>query len=146
MQFNIAVKDINALADQEVTAIYTRLSWPDSGSTSSIQKELDKRYLKKTNDVHPLMALALIWVDDFLVGWVGSRPWPEKFKGKPVTAQTVECFVDFDYRRRGLAKMGLLALIAAKKINRNEIVSVYDSSVVPLAQQCGCTTVIYCQP
>lgn len=146
MQFVIAIKDINALADAEVTAIYTRLSWPDSGSTSSIQKELDKRYLKKTGEAHPPMALAILWLDGTLVGWVGTRPWPEKFKGKPVTAQTVECFIDPDYRRRGLAKLGLTALIAAGKLNRNEIVSVYDPMVVPLAQQCGCKVVIYCVP
>lgn len=157
MQFTIAIKDINALSDIEVTAIYMRLSWPDSGSTSSIQKELDKRYLRvsydthpaaetieKINAPHPSMALAFLWVDEFLAGWVGTRHWPEKFKGRPVTAQTIECFIDPDYRRRGLAKMGLLALISAGKLNREEIVSVYEPSVVSLAQQCGCKVVIYC--
>lgn len=159
MQFDISIKDINALSDEEVTAIYTRLSWPDSGSTSSIQKELDKRYLwqvydthpsskiiTKNNDQHPPMAMAFLRVDGFLAGWVGTRHWPEKFKGRPVTAQTIECFVDPAYRRRGLAKLGVLALIAAGSLKRNEIVSVYEPMVVLLAQQCGCKVVIYCDP
>ena len=91
------------------------------------------------------MALALVWLDDTLVGWVGSRPWPEKFKGRPITAQTLECFVDPEYRRRGIAKLGLLALISAGAINKDEIVSVYSPEVVHLAQQCGCKVVIYCE-
>lgn len=145
MQFIINVKDINALSDTEITAIYTRLSWPDSGSESSIQKELDKRYLRKTGENHPAMALAFVWLDGVLVGWVGTRPWPEKFKGEAVTAQTVECFVDPAYRRRGLAKLGLLALITAGKLDREQVVSVYERGVVALAQQCGCKIVIYCE-
>lgn len=158
MRFEIQIKDINALSDVEITAIYMRLSWPNSGSASSIQKELDKRYIRikydthpasdgveKINSDHPPMALAFVWLDGTLVGWVGTRHWPEKFKGRPVTAQTVECFVDPAYRRRGLAKMGLLALISAGQLNREEIVSVYDPSVVALAQSCGCQTVIYCE-
>lgn len=146
MHIVINIKDINVLSDVEVTAIYTRLSWPDSGSASSIQKELDKRYLKKTGEAHPPMALAFVWLDAVLAGWVGTRPWPEKFKGRPVMAQTIECFVDSAYRRRGLAKLGLLALITAGALHRDKIVSVYDPTVVPLAQSCGCRTVIYCEP
>lgn len=145
MDISIKIKDINRLGLVDVTAIMTRLSWPDSGSDSSIQKELDKRYLNVRPGPHPEMAIALIWVDETLAGWVGSRPWPEKFKGRPVTAQTVECFVDPEYRRRGIAKLGLLALIADNKIDKTKIVSVYASNVVRLAQQCGCTFVIYCE-
>lgn len=159
MRLDIDVKDLHELVADEVTVIYNRLSWPDSGSTSSMQKELAKRYLWAVLDTHPPtryvqkldapqppMAVALLRVDGVLVGWVGTRHWPEKFKGRPVTAQTVECFVAPDYRRRGLAKLGLLALIAAGRLNREEIVSVYEPTVVDLAQQCGCKVVIYCDP
>jgi hypothetical protein len=145
MDFVIKIKDINKLGLVDVTAIYSRLSWPDSGSDSSIQKELDKRYINRQPGLHDEMALALVWLDDTLVGWVGSRPWPEKFKGRPITAQTLECFVDPEYRRRGIAKLGLLALISAGAINKDEIVSVYSPEVVHLAQQCGCKVVIYCE-
>ena len=145
MQFIINIKDINALSVVDVTTIYTRLSWPDSGSDSSIQKELEKRYLSPIPEKHPEMALALVWIDDTLVGWVGNRPWPEKFKGDPITAQTIECFVDPAFRRRGVAKLGLQALIAAGKLNRNDFVSVYAPEVVELAKSCGCKTVIYCE-
>lgn len=146
MQLVIKIKDINHLGLVDVTAIMTRLSWPDSGSDSSIQKELSKRYLHVNHEQqHPEMALALIWIDDTLAGWVGSRPWPEKFKGRPVTAQTVECFVDPEYRRRGIAKLGLQALITAGFVKRDQIVSVYSPDVIKLAEQCGCKIVIYCE-
>jgi len=146
MDITIKIKDINRLGLVDVTAIMTRLSWPDSGSDSSIQKELSKRYLHVNHEQpHPEMALALIWVDDTLAGWVGSRPWPEKFKGRPVTAQTVECFVAPEYRRRGIAKLGLQALITAGFVKRDQIVSVYSPDVIKLAEQCGCKVVIYCE-
>lgn len=145
MEFVIKIKDINDLGLIEVTAIYTRLSWPDSGSNSSMQKELDKRYKEKQPGPHPNMAVAVVWLDETIVGWVATRPWPEKFKGKAVTAQTVECFVDPEFRRRGIARLGLQALISAGALNRDEIVSVYAPEVVKLAQQCGCKVVIYCE-
>lgn len=145
MEFVIKIKDINRLGLVDVAAIMTRLSWPNSGSDSSIQKELDKRYLNIQPGPHPEMAIALIWVDETLAGWVGSRPWLEKFKGREVTAQTVECFVDPAYRRKGIAKLGLLTLISAGFVDKNEIVSVYAPEAVHLAKQCGCNIVIYCE-
>lgn len=145
MDITIKIKDINRLGLVDVTAIMTRLSWPDSGSDSSIQKELSKRYLNIQPGPHPEMTVALIWVDETLAGWVGTRPWPEKFKGRPVTAQTVECFVDPEYRRRGIAKLGLQALITAGAVKRDQIVSVYSPDVIKLAEQCGCKIVIYCE-
>jgi len=147
MNINIKIKDINQLGLVDVTAILTRLSWPDSGSDSSIQQELSKRYLHVNHEQpYPEMAIALVWVDETLAGWVGSRPWPEKFKGRPVTAQTVECFVDPAYRRRGIAKLGLQSLITAGAVKRDQIVAVYAPDVVKLAEQCSCKIVIYCEP
>lgn len=144
MELSIRLKDINALGPVDVAAIMTRLSWPNSGSTSSIQKELDKRYINPQPGPHPEMAIALIWLDDVLVGWVGTRSWPERFKGRPITAQTIECFIDPEYRRRGFAKLGIQALIAVGKIDRNDFVSVYSGEVIKLAQACGCKTVLFC--
>lgn len=146
MEFVIKIKDINKLSLIDVTAIMTRLSWPDSGSDSSMQKELHKRYVDVAAFPQPEMALALVWVDDTLAGWVGTRPWPEKFKGRPIMAQTVECFVDAAYRRRGLAKLGLHALISAKHICRDKPVSTYAPEVMKIAKQCGCNIVLLCQP
>ena len=145
MRLVIKIKDINELSPIDVVGIYTRLSWPDSGSTSSIQKELAKRYITPESGAHPEMAIALIWLDGVLAGWVGTRPWPEKFKGEPITAQTVECFVAPEFRRRGLAKLGLQALITGGKINRNDFVAVYAPEVVPIAEQCGCRVVLFCE-
>lgn len=145
MEISIRLKDINELGLIDVTAIMSRLSWPDSGSDSSIQKELEKRYIHIQPGPHPKMRLALIWLDDVLVGWVGTRPWPEKFKGKPITAQTVECFVDPEYRRLGFARLGLQALISAGFLDRDAPVSVYAAEVVPVARSCGCKTVLLCE-
>jgi GNAT superfamily N-acetyltransferase len=125
--------------------MYTRLSWKDSDSTSGIQKELQKRYIDIEPGPHPNMEIATIWLDGVFVGWVGTRAWPEKFKGRPVTAQTVECFVAPEFRRRGLAKIGLQALITAGKINRDDFVAVYAPEVVRMAEQCGCKTVLFCE-
>lgn len=144
-EFSIRIKSINKLSPIDVATICTRLSWPDSGSDSSIQKELDKRYLNPKPGPHPDMSIAMIWLNDILVGWVGTRLWPEKFKGDPVTAQTVECFVDPAYRRKGLARIGLQALISADYLNRKQPVSVYAPEVVELARSCGCRVVLFCE-
>lgn len=145
MNINIQIKDVNRLESSDVAAIMARLSWPASDSASSIQKELDKRYLNIQPGPHPDMAIALVRVNNTLAGWVGSRPWPEKFKGRPVIAQSIECFVDPEYRRRGIAKLGLQALITAGAIKRDQIVAVYSPDVIKLAEQCGCKIVIYCE-
>lgn len=146
MNFEIRIKDINALSPTDVTTIYNELSKADSASLSSIRKELHKRYIKPTPGPHPEMCLAMVWHNGMFVSWVGTRAWPEKFKGEPVTAQTVECFTYPECRRHGLARLGLQALISAGVLNRNKLVAVYAPSAVRLAQQCGCKTVILCKP
>lgn len=145
MEFNIEIKDINRLAVTDVTAIMSRLSWPDSGSSSSMQKELSRRYFNPQPGQKPSMMIALVRLNDELIGWVGTRVWPEKFKGNPIMAQTVECFVDEKYRRKGIARLGLQALISAGFIDRSRPVSVYATEVVKLAESCGCRIVIYCE-
>ncbi len=145
MRIVIKINDINCLSVTEVTAIYTRLSKENSNSDSSIRKELRKRYIDVQPGPHPEMEMATIRIDDVLAGWVGTRLWTEKFKGETVTAQTVECFVAPEFRRRGVATMGLQALITAKKINRNDFVAVYAPEVVQMATQCGCKTVLLCE-
>ena len=145
MNFEVRIKDINRLGLTDVTAIMSRLSHPDSESDSSIQAELIKRYVHPVPGPHPQMWLAMVWQNGMFVSWVGTRPWPEKFKGNHVTAQTVECFTDPECRRHGLAKLGLMSLISAGLIDRKRIVSVYAPEVVKMAEQCGCKTVILCE-
>ena len=145
MNFEIRVKDINALLPDEVATLYNELTHAHSGSVASLRPELEKRYLKPVPGEHPPMALALVWMNNLLVAWVGTRAWPEKFKGDPVTAQTVECFTYPECRRHGLARMGLLALISAGHIDRNKVVSVYAPEVIKLAESCGCKVVILCE-
>jgi hypothetical protein len=145
-EFVIKIRDINKLTLIDATAIYSRLSWPDSGSDSSIRKELEKRYLTPVPGPHPEMAIALIWHNSLLVAWVGTRLWPERFKGVPITAQTVECFTDPELRKRGYAFLGLQALITAGFLDREKPVSVYHKNVVQLAKRCGCKIVLLCEP
>lgn len=144
-EFVIQIKSVNKLALTDVTAIHSRLSWQDSGSNSSIQKELDKRYLNPIRGPHPDMSLALVRYNGELVGWVGTRLWPERFKGDRVTAQTVECFVAPEHRRRGIARLGLQALVSAGYVDKTAPVSVYAPEVVGLATQCGCRIVLFCE-
>jgi hypothetical protein len=145
-EFVIKIRDINRLTVTDASAIYSRLSWPDSGSASSIQKELDKRYLKPEPGPHPEMAIALVWHNGLLAAWVGTRPWPERFKGEKIMAQTVECFTDPALRQRGYAMLGLQALLTAGFIDREKPVSVYAKPVVKLAERCGCKIVLLCDP
>lgn len=144
-EFSVRIKSINKLSAIDVTTIYSRLSHPDSGSDSSIQKELNKRYVDILPGPHPDMSIAVIHYNDEIVGWVGTRLWPEKFKGDKITAQTVECFVDPAWRRRGIARLGLQALISAGYVDRTKFVSVYAPEVVELARSCGCRTVLLCE-
>jgi hypothetical protein len=146
MDFWIKIKDINELRTVDITAIYTRLSWAESASDSSIRKELEKRYVTPEPGPHPKMAIAIIWCNSILAGWVGTRPWPEKLNGEPVTAQTVECFVDPELRNRGFAQLGLQALMSAGHIARDKPVAVYHKSVLKIAERCGCKIVLLCEP
>jgi hypothetical protein len=146
MDFWIKIKDINELRTIDVTAIYTRLSWPDSKSDSSIRKELEKRYINPEPGPHPEMAIAIIWCNAVLAGWVGTRPWPEKLNGEPVTAQTIECFVDPELRNRGFAQLGLQALMSAGLVARDKPVAVYHKSVLKIAERGGCKIVLLCEP
>ena len=139
----IKIKDINVLNTAEVAFIYDRLSRSDSPSNSSIRKELDKRYINIQEKKHPEMAIALVRFNDVLVGWVGSRPWLEEFKGETIITQTVECFVDPKFRRKGVVKLGLQSLITTGKIDKTKVISVYAPEVVDLAKQCGCNAVTY---
>lgn len=144
MEFRIFIKDINKLGVIDVSAIYTRLSRPDSPSRSSIQKELDLRYMSQVPGPHPKMAIALVWFNGTLAGWVGTRKWPEKFKGETVEAQTIECFVDPELRNRGFAQLGLQALMSAGNIVRDTPVAVYHKSAIKIAERCGCKIVLLC--
>ena len=146
MEFNITIKDINRLAVDEVSAILLRLSWPDSESNSSIQRELKKRYVDPVAGQQPSMMLALIRLNGELVGWVGTRPWPEKLNDQPIMVQTIECFVDEKRRRGGIARLGLQALISAGFINRTRPVGVYAPAVVGLAKACDCEIVVEGDP
>jgi hypothetical protein len=145
-EFTIKIRDINKLSLIDATTIYSRLSWPDSGSTSSIQRELEKRYLTPEPGPHPEMAIALIWHNSLLVAWVGSRLWPERFKGEKIMAQTIECFTDPELRQRGYAALGLQALLTAGFIDRAKHVAVYAKNVVKIAERCGCKSVLLCEP
>jgi hypothetical protein len=145
-EFEIKIRDINKLGLIDVTAIYSRLSWPDSGSSSSIQKELDKRYLHPKPGPHPSMDIAFIWHNSLLVAWVGTRLWPERHNGEKIMAQTVECFTDPALRGRGYALLGLQALITAGFIDREKPVSVYAENVVRLAERAECKIILLCDP
>lgn len=140
MDFHISLKDINTLSPTEVDDMYTRLSVPGR----NMRKELTKRYIECWPGEHEEMMMALIYYNGLFVAWVGSRPFKEKFKGRLIDVQTIECFTAPEVRRRGFLRLGLQALLSAGVINPNKIVSVYARSVVKTAESCGCKTVVLC--
>lgn len=145
MNFEIRIKDINLLSPTEMTTIYNKLSWKNANTSGSMRDELEKRYIRPTTGPRPPMPLAMVWQNGVFVCWVGTRSWPEMFKGEKIVAQTIECFTAPEYRRNGLARMGLQALISAGVLNREAPVSVYAPEVLPLARQCGCKVVLLCE-
>ena len=140
-QFQINIRDINSLKLTEASAIYGRLSNPGY----NMQSEIAKRYLTPEQGPHESMQLAMIWHNDVLVAWVGTRRFVEKYKGRLANVQTIECFTDPEYRRRGFCALGLQALIAAKLLDRKRPVSVYQADVVKIAERCGCRCVLLCE-
>jgi hypothetical protein len=142
----IKIKDINELYSSEVTMIYDQLSREDSISDSSIRKELDKRYINIIKENHPKMSLAMVWFEDVLVGWVGTRDWVERSGGELIPVQTIECFVNSKFRRMGVVKLGLQSLITALRIDKLKVVSVYALEVISIAKQCGFKNVLHCEP
>lgn len=142
MNYRIQIKDINALEYAEVKHMHGYLSRPGR----NMRFELEKRYICPEPGPHPNMSLALIWHNSFFVAWVGTRPFKEKFKGNTIDVQTIECFTDPELRRHGLAQLGVQALITAGVLKRDNPISVYNPAVVKIAERCGCTTVLLCEP
>jgi hypothetical protein len=139
--FKIYIRDINDLRPIEVTAMYSRLSNPGY----NMQEELATRYLTPTIGPQEAMNIAMIWHNDTFAAWVGTRRFVERYKGKLVNVQTIECFTDPEYRNRGFCAIGVQALIAAQLLDRNRPVSVYRANVVKIAERCGCRCVILCE-
>ncbi|NDC55308.1 MAG: hypothetical protein EBZ69_00475 [Alphaproteobacteria bacterium] len=142
MDFKIVIKPIANLSRAEVLEMYHRLSVPGR----NMRKELSKRHVHPEPGPHETITLALVWQNEFFVAWVGTRAYTEKFKGNSIAVQTIECFTDPELRRRGLAQLGLQALISAGFIDRTKPVSVYRKPAIKLAERCGCQTVILCEP
>lgn len=142
MNFSITIKTIAELTHAEVLEIYHRLSAPGR----NMRHELRKRHVHPEPGPHEQITLALVHQNGFFVAWVGTRAYTEKFKGRPIAVQTVECFTDTELRRRGLAQLGLQSLISAGLIDRAKPVAVYRQPAVKLAERCGCQTVILCEP
>lgn len=142
MDFYVRVKNINALAIVDVTAMYSRLSNPGR----NMRKELEMRYLSPQPGPHESIELALVWFGETFVAWVGTRAVTARLSGRTVDAQSIECFTDHDHRKRGFAAMGLQALISAGLIDRSKPVAVYRRSAFKVAERCGCKIIILCDP
>ena len=136
--FEITIKDINALGATEVSAIYTRLSSPGR----NMRSELEKRYIAPQPGNHETIMIATVLFNSLFVSWVGTRAVVADVAGNSVAAQSVECFTDNELRQRGFALLGLQALISAGFIDRDKPVVVYREAATRLADRCGCKIVI----
>lgn len=136
--FEITIKDINALSATEVAAIHTRLSSPGR----NMRSELEKRYITPQPGDHETIMIAAVLFNSLFVSWVGTRAVIADIAGASVAAQSVECFTDSELRQRGFALLGLQALISAGFIDRDKPVVVYREAAIRLADRCGCKIVI----
>ena len=142
MDFYVRIKNINALGAVDVAAIYSRLSNPGR----NMRKELEMRYLSPEPGPHESINLALVWFEETFVAWVGTRTVQTRLSGRTVEAQSIECFTDPDFRKRGFAALGLQALISAGLIDKSNPVEVYRRSAFKVAERCGCKIVILTDP
>ena len=142
MNFEIRIKDINALSPTEVTEIYSRLSVPGR----NMRHELEKRYISLSGGQHERITMAMVYHNGYFISWVATRAIDVPFKGDKVPGQTVECFTEPDVRQRGFALLGLQALISAGVLDREIPVAVYRKAAIKLAQRCGCKIVVLCDP
>lgn len=143
--FEISIRDVSHLTPVEVREIRQRLSWSlEDALPDSMQPEINKRHGVGVSGPHPPIIMAVVYYNGYLVAWVATRPWFEKFKGELVPVQTIECFTDPELRQRGFAQLGLQALLSAGHINRKKPVSVYHKSVMTIAERCGFNCIILC--
>ena len=141
----VRIRDLSELKPAEVRDICERLSWPlEDALPDSMQPEVIRRHVSPEPGPHAPITMALVYHNNYLVAWVATRPFREKFKGEMIDVQTIECFTDRELRHRGFAQIGLNVLISAGQIARNKPVSVYHASVVKIAERCGCKCVILC--
>lgn len=76
--------------------------------------------------------LAVVYVGS-PIGWVCSHQWTPPGVGSR-RLQTLEGFVHPDWRRRGIARIGALVLIAGGLLVREQEVAVFSYECVPLAR------------
>jgi hypothetical protein len=79
----------------------------------------------------------VVFITDQPIAWVASHEW----HGDP----TIEAFVEHDWRRRGLATIGTLTLMAASHMQRRRPVAVFSRDCVRLAKGLGFADVLLYQ-
>lgn len=67
--------------------------------------------------------------DEQPIAWVASHQW----RG----LQTFEAYTLEEYRRRGIARLGLLTLIADQYVDRDQPIAVFRPECVGIARSCG---------
>lgn len=70
------------------------------------------------------------------IGWVATHRWTPPGRGSRAL-QTLEGFTHPDWRRRGIARIGALLLLAGGFVVREHPVAVFSYECVPLARSIG---------
>lgn len=86
--------------------------------------EMQKEFIDATTDT-PMVA----FYDPEPIGWVATHLW----RG----LQTLEGYVDPEWRRKGLARIGALTLIANGYLDRTKAIAVFSPECVALASSLG---------
>lgn len=78
----------------------------------------------------------VVFSNEVPIAWVVAREW----RGD----QSIEAFTHPDWRRRGLARAGILMLLSVSYLTREEPVAVFSPDCVPLTRSIGFTeTLLY---
>ena len=118
----ISIVALDALDQRDLWAIRTRLTRPGSEFQAEVAAVLDGERSSCT-------PVAVCHLDGGLIGWACSHVWRE--------TQTLEQYVDEQYRRSGIALALSAALVARGTIDRNRPVSVFSPATSVIVRKIG---------
>lgn len=113
---NASLHFLRAIPEDDAAWIAENLCRPGS----EMQSEFSQR-----RSTTPVVVMSV----DRPIAWVATHTWREH--------QTLEAFTDPAWRRRGIARIGALMLLASWYLIRSRPVAVFSRDCVPLARSLG---------
>ena len=116
----ISIVALDALEPRDLWAIRTRLTKPGSDFNAEVSAVLEGEASSGT-------PIAVAHLNGGLVGWACSHLWLDQ--------QTLEQYVDEQYRRRGIAMAISSAAVAHGMVNRERPVAVFSPATQSIARK-----------